>query len=248
MRSIRFSALAAVMVSGSLLLSPIQAVNADELDEKRIGEIIEKVLMERPEIIVQALEAYQAKQKLVEESRPKAQVGAQADALCTKADDPFVGNPNGAVTVVEFFDYRCGYCKRVHDDVMALVNENDDVKVVYKEFPILGEASMVAARISLAVNRVAPAKYGEFHTAVMKNRGSLSQDDLFALAEQMGIDTGAVEREMASDDVMGIIRDNYRLAEALGIRGTPAFVVGDQIIPGAASKDALNRLIEQSRG
>ena len=107
---------------------------------------------------------------------------------------------------------------------------------------------MVAARISLAVNRVAPAKYGEFHTAVMKNRGSLSQDDLFALAEQMGIDTGAVEREMASDDVMGIIRDNYRLAEALGIRGTPAFVVGDQIIPGAASKDALNRLIEQSRG
>ena len=248
MRSIRFSALAAVMVSGSLLLSPIQAVNADELDEKRIGEIIEKVLMERPEIIVQALEAYQAKQKLVEESRQKAQVVAQADALFTKAGDPFVGNPNGAVTVVEFFDYRCGYCKRVHDDVMALVNENDDVKVVYKEFPILGEASMVAARISLAVNRVAPAKYGEFHTAVMKNRGSLSQDDLFALAEQMGIDTGAVEREMASDDVMGIIRDNYRLAEALGIRGTPAFVVGDQIIPGAASKDALNRLIEQSRG
>lgn len=249
MRSIvAIAASAFLLVSALVGIVPATASAADELDEKRVMEIVEKMLRERPEIIVDALTAYQEKQELAKKERQQEMLNSYADTLFSKKGDPFIGNANGKVTIVEFFDYRCGYCKRVLNDVVAVMKANADVKIVFKEFPILGDASMLVTRVSLAVNAVAPAKYGEFHKKVMGGRGSVDKASLLHIASALGIDTAAVEVAMESDDVSTAIRDNYLLAEQLGIRGTPAFVIGDQVVPGAIDRATLEKLIAGQRG
>lgn len=249
MRSIiMFAAAAFLSVSALVGFVPHTASAADELDEKRVMEIVEKMLRERPEIIVEALTAYQEKQELAKKERQQEMLSSNADALFKRQGDPFIGNANAKVTIVEFFDYRCGYCKRVLNDVVAVIQANPDVKIVFKEFPILGEASVLATQVSLAVNAVAPAKYGEFHKKVMSGRGSVDKASLLRIASALGIDTAAVEAKMESGEILTAIRENYQLAEKLGIRGTPAFVVGDQVVPGAVDRATLEKLIAEQRG
>ncbi|MGY9054077.1 MAG: DsbA family protein, partial [Alphaproteobacteria bacterium] len=238
------SAIATVALSAGVVLAlagtPMQQARAADLSEKQIGAILEKLLLERPEIIVRALESYQQKQE-------REQLSSRSGELFTKDGDPFIGNPNGKIILVEFFDYRCGYCKRVVGDVVALTKSNKDLKVVFKELPILGDPSVVATRVSLAVNLVAPEKYGEFHKAVMLSRGAVDQASLLRVAARMGIDSDAVKAKLEARQVATAIRENYELADQLGIRGTPAFVIGDQVIPGAADKATLERLIQEQR-
>ncbi len=249
MPSIMVIAAAAFLVfAASVGLTPAPTSASDELDEKRVMEIVEKMLRERPEIIVEALAAYQAKQELAEKERQKAMLSSSNKLLFNRPGDPFIGNPDAKITIVEFFDYRCGYCKRVLKDVVAIADANPDIKVVFKEFPILGDASVVASRISLAINEVAPAKYGEFHKKVMSGRGAINKALLLRIAAALGIDTTAVEAQMESKAVSAAIRDTYQLAEQLGIRGTPAFVVGDQVVPGAIDRATLEKLIAEQRG
>ena len=247
-RILAITAAAFLAVSALVGLAPTTASAADELSEKRVMEIVEKMLREQPEIIVEALTAYQAKQELEEKERQREMLSSNNRNLYNRPGDPFIGNPDAKITVVEFFDYRCGYCKRVLKDVVALTEANPDIKVVFKEFPILGDASVLASRISLAVNEVAPAKYAEFHKKVMGGRGAVNKASLLRIADALGIDTAAVEAAMEAKAVSSAIRENYELAEQLGIRGTPAFVVGDQVIPGAVDRATLEKLIAQQRG
>lgn len=241
------SVAALIALSAAIGFTPSPAA-ADDMDEQRVREIVEQLLRERPELIVDAITAYQEKQELAKQAAQRDALSVRSKDLFERPGDPFIGNPNAAITVVEFFDYRCGYCKRVLKDVVAVAEANDDVKVVFKEFPILGEASVIASRVSLAVNMVAPQKYGEFHKKAMSGRGSYSESSLLQLAEAMGIDSAAVKAKIDSDEVNSAIRANYELAEQLGIRGTPAFVVGDQVVPGAISRSALEQLIKEQRG
>ena len=248
MRNFVTRTVAAAIALGATVFSGAAPAAADNLDEQRVREIVEQMLRERPEIIVEALTAYQAKQELEKEQRQRDALAAKSRDLFHRAGDPFVGNADAPITVVEFFDYRCGYCKRVLNDVMAVASENDDVKVVFKEFPILGEASVMATRVSLAVNIVAPEKYAEFHKRAMGGRGSYNEESLLQLVDALGISPDEVKAQMDSAEVNASIRANYELAEQLGIRGTPAFVIGDQVVPGAISRSALQKLIEQQRG
>jgi protein-disulfide isomerase len=245
------SAIATVALSAGVVLAlagtPMQQARAADLSEKQIGAILEKLLLERPEIIVWALESYQQKQETEQQRQQREQLSSRSGELFTKDGDPFIGNPNGKIILVEFFDYRCGYCKRVVGDVVALTKSNKDLKVVFKELPILGDPSVVATRVSLAVNLVAPEKYGEFHKAVMLSRGAVDQASLLRVAARMGIDSDAVKAKLEARQVATAIRENYELADQLGIRGTPAFVIGDQVIPGAADKATLERLIQEQR-
>lgn len=216
-------------------------------DEAEIEAVVRKLLTEKPEIVIDAIRAYQAKEEAAKADRQRDTLTSHKDTIYNNAADPAIGSPDAKITLVEFFDYRCGYCKRSLQNVLDLVDGNPDVRVVFKELPILGPESLAATRVSLALQKVAPQHYRAFHTATMRHRGALTEDALMKIVAAAGADTAAVETAMKDPSVEETIRANHALAEALGIRGTPAFIIGDHVIPGAASLQTLEHLVDQQR-
>ncbi len=160
---------------------------------------------------------------------------------------PVAGNPNGGVTLIEFFDYHCAVCKSALRVVMTVIEEEPDVRLVFKEFPILGRESVVAARAALAANAQDPGKYVPFHIALMSSRGLLTEPRILRLARGVGLDPERLKTAMSKPEILQAIKRNWALADALRIRGTPAFVIGDKVIPGAVSLKTLKRYIARAR-
>ena len=161
-----------------------------------------------------------------------------------------LGNPGGDVTLVEFLDYNCGYCKRALPDMLALIADDKNLKVVIKEWPVLGPGSNEAARVAVAVRMQDPtgAKYLAFHRILMGERGPANKQRAIAAAEQAGLDTARIEKDLASAEVGQTIEESVRLAGALGLRGTPAYVVGETVVPGAVGVAVLKERIQAARG
>ena len=170
---------------------------------------------------------------------------ARQDELLNDPASPVGGNPDGDVTLVEFFDYQCPYCKTIFPSIQALLAEDRNLRYVFKEFPILGRASVFAARAALAARR--QGKYLEFHTALMPARGKLTETRVMRLAEKVGLDVDRLRRDMADGTVDATIRRNLELADGLGIFSTPVFIIGDTQIPGAVEIDTLKVLIARAR-
>jgi protein-disulfide isomerase len=166
-------------------------------------------------------------------------------ALLRDPDSPIAGNPDGDVTIVEFSDYQCPYCKRAHAAVNSVVAADGKVKVVYKDLPILGEASRIAALAALASR--AQGKHPAFHDALMEYSGKIDRDKIMEIAGSVGLDVALLQKAMDDPKLKQIIERNMTLASALGVRGTPAFVVGNQFVPGAVDADALKQLIADAR-
>ena len=154
---------------------------------------------------------------------------------------PVGGNPQGNETIVEFFDYRCPYCKRVEPSVDAMLRQDPNLRLVYKEFPILGPVSVTAAYAALAAQR--QGEYDAFHAAMMEAHGNITDDTVYRVAASLGLDIDKLKRDMASPEFAQQIRKNLKLADALGIRGTPAFVIGDKVVPGAADIATLKSMV-----
>jgi protein-disulfide isomerase len=214
------------------------------LPVEQIEKIVRDYLMREPELIYQALEELQRRQAAAEVERQRAAIAANREQLINDAGDPVAGNPDGNVTLVEFFDYQCSYCRQVVQTVRELVDEDQELKVVFKEFPILGEASVIAARAALAARE--QDRYLPFHFALMGTR-DLSLDGIMKLAEQVGLDTERLAREMHAPAIDQQLRENFALAQELGIEGTPAFVLGEEVVPGAVDKRRLAGLVEEAR-
>lgn len=168
------------------------------------------------------------------------------DQLVNSRRDPFIGNPDASVTVVEFFDYQCPYCKRMAQDLAEIAAEDPDVKIVFKEFPVFGRESTLANRAALASEK--QGKYLEFHLAVMGLRGAPSENAIFRIASRLGMDLERLRRDMQAPSIDNQIQINLQLARQVGVRGTPAFIVGDQLVPGAMSPDQMRQLIARKRG
>lgn len=246
----RFSLLSGFLAL-SLLAVPANAAGSDELSkgqQAEINKMIETYIMENPRIILEAVQRMQAQEEENQQNQAQKNLVSFKDQLINDPHAPIAGNPDGDVTIVEFFDYRCGYCKRVSPTVAQAVKEDGNVRVVYKEFPILGPESVVAARASLAIWRLAPEKYMDFHEGLMNSRGSVSMSKIAAVARKIGLDSDALVEEMKSPEIERDLRNNYELAQSLGISGTPAFVVGNELVPGALDLDALKNLIKEARG
>jgi protein-disulfide isomerase len=156
-----------------------------------------------------------------------------------------IGNPNGDVTVVEFFDYRCPYCKSVAAAFVDLYEKDGKVRLVLKEFPILGPESEFAAKAALAAQK--QGKYREFHLAMMSFKGKMTNDDVRQLAAKVGLDVAKLEQDMQDPAITETINRNYALAEALGIKGTPAFIIGNELVPGAITADEMQKRIAAVR-
>ena len=230
------------LASGPAFAQKTPAFEAGE--RAAIEQIIEEYLLDNPEVVYRALEALQQRQQAAEAERARLALDAHRDVLERDANSPVAGNPEGDVTVVEFFDYRCPYCKRAAPDLERLVEQDPGVRVVYKEWPILGPESVFAARAALAARE--QDQYLPFHEQVMELE-EVTEDSVMAVAEDLGLDLERLRQDMAAPEVDAHIQQTTRLAQAIGISGTPAFVIGDQVVPGAAGYEALSEMVENAR-
>jgi protein-disulfide isomerase len=247
----------AILIAFALLLAAIggyalkefaaarDSVEATPAASSSIDQQISQYLKDHPEEVIAALRLAQANEEKQKELDAQLAVAEQQDQIFNNPADPMIGNVNGDVTVVEFFDYRCPYCKRVSDSLMTLVKDDPNVKVVYKEFPILGPDSTVAAKIALAAHR--QGKYEQVHTAFMAHKGSFEQSDLLDLAASVGADPAKLAADMQDPAILGHLQANESLAGALGITGTPGFLFGKQLVPGAISLDDMKKLVAAAR-
>jgi protein-disulfide isomerase len=200
--------------------------------------IIEKYIMAHPDVILKSLKQYQKRDKISAEQQEK---------LKNSEGSPVFGNKNGDVTLVEFFDYHCGYCKRFYPIISELVEQDKNLKVVFKELPILSEDSELAARAALAVHAIAPEKYFPFHATLMKTPGKFDIEKLTSLAKQAGISESDFAAAIKSEKVSEEIARTKALAEELDIAGTPAIIIGQQMIPGASTIEVLRAKITAAR-
>lgn len=225
--------------------APAPTLVAQNLDKKRIEKIIREYLINNPEVLEEAIRALQAKREARRQAAARTSIQKNRKQIYADSDDPVGGNPNGDVTIVEFFDYRCGYCKRVAPVVEAALAKDKKIRLVYKEFPVLGPNSVLAARAALASR--AQGKYLAFHKALMKARISYDEASIMKIATAVGIDTARLKKDMQAPDIQTYIVKTRALARSLGIRGTPAFVIGEQMFPGALTSAQLARMIQQAR-
>jgi protein-disulfide isomerase len=210
-----------------------------------VDQEIHDYLLSHPEVLLDALKAAQQKSDEQAMDQTRRMIVTKHQDLFNDADDLVLGNAKGDATLVEFFDYRCPYCKQIEPTLDALLHEDGKLRIVYKEFPVLGEASTFATRVALAARQ--QGKYAEFHRAMMAAKGDISDDIVLKIAASVGLDIGKIKADMSAAGIDRIIHANYELAEALNIQGTPGFVVGDTMIPGAVDIDTLRKDIAAAR-
>jgi protein-disulfide isomerase len=223
---------------------PEQTNNTENyITRDEFGNMVREYLTTNPQIMLEVQEA-------LEEQQQQDQLLAQQKALNEKEEKIFrsehqveIGNENASITIVEFYDYNCGYCQRALADMTRFVEEDPSVRFILKEFPVLGEPSLEAHRVSIAFSRQYPEQAGDFHIALLKADGRKDGRIAMDLAVQMGADRDRLESELDAPYVMEAIRESYELADSLGITGTPSYVVGDEVVFGAVGFSSLNQKV-----
>lgn len=239
--------LAAAGLSGWGGLSPAEAAEGLAAQRTEIEKIVRDYLLSNPETIVEALQAYEARQNAVAEKAASAAIGPVRQELERDPAAPVAGNPKGGTTIVEFFDYRCTYCKRMLPTIQSLLKSDGDIRYVFRELPILGPESVTASKAALAMWKLAPEKYFPFHVALMESRGALTEARVFELAQAQGIEPQRLRTAMADSVIEDHLRRTAELARKLGVNGTPALVIGNRLVPGAIELDSLKELITAAR-
>jgi protein-disulfide isomerase len=217
----------------------------DGKDKKAIEKIVRQYILENPEIIAEAIENLRNRDRLAQEQAKQHALQVSAAQIYSNPLTPEHGNPKGDAVVVEFFDYQCGYCKRVFPTFMNVLQSDKNIRVIWKELPILGPVSRFAARAAMASNR--QDKYFEFHVALMGLRGRLTEKRVMDTAKSIGINVTRLIKDMAAPEIDRYLDETLQLARSLGINGTPAFLFGDQVVPGAIDEAQMRALIASSR-
>jgi protein-disulfide isomerase len=217
---------------------------ANPASQETLDKAIEQYIRSHPEVIEQSLQALEAKREVEEKARQKVAIGKRQNDLLNDPASPVSGNPSGDVTLIEFFDYRCGFCKRAAPAVTQLQKEDPRVRVVYKDFPILGEPSELAAKAALAAK--SQGKHQVFHESLLASKSEMTKDSILSIASEVGLDPNRLEADMANPEWQMVIDRNRALAKDLGISGTPGFIVGTELVPGALDVNGLKDLIARA--
>lgn len=212
-----------------------------------IEKIVRDYLKKNPEIVVEAIEAYRQKKREREEAAVINILSARSAELNNDPLSVVGGNLKGDVTVVEFFDYRCGVCKRVHGVVAKMMERDTNIRRVYKEWPILGPDSIFASRAAIASRKQGDKKYIAFHDAMMESRKPLTNKTVMDLAGRVGLNQDKLKKDMTATTVDQTIQKNYALASALKLNGTPSFVIGNQLLRGARDLDTMLQMVKAAR-
>jgi protein-disulfide isomerase len=233
-------------LAGPAAATDLTKMSTDERAAFR--EEVRAYLMENPEVIMEAVQALQDRQAQQQQQNDAALVANNSDAIFNDGISHVAGNPDGDVTLVEFMDYRCTYCRRAFPELQSLVKKDGNIRIIYKEFPILGDESVLASRFAISAQLLnGEAAYDKLHNAMMQMRGNFTTDALVALATELGLDGHAIVAGMTDPRVDQIIGANHALAQTLAISGTPTFVLGDQMIRGYVPLDGMKQLVAQTR-
>jgi protein-disulfide isomerase len=246
----RFTPLARVAVLAGALLAAgaaaAQGPGAAFTPEQRqaIGEVVKEYLLKNPEVLQEAIAELERRQAETQKVAQASALSQSRDALLNSPRDYAAGNPSGDLTLVEFFDYNCGYCKRALTDLQALMKADPKLKVVLKDFPVLGPESVEASRVALAVKKqLKGEKLFEYHVKLMETRGRVNGERAIAVAKDMGVDTARLQKDMEAPEVKATLQENVSLGDKLGLSGTPAFVIGNEVISGAVGLEPMRRTV-----
>lgn len=227
-----------------MVLMPFASV-AQALDEEEVKRLALEAILENPDIIMEAVAIIREREAAAEAESRDLVLSQQRELLEQDPNAPTIGSADSSAVIVEFFDYNCPYCQRAAADVKALMATDSDIRVVYREWPILGDGSVFAARAALASQK--QGQYEAFHFALMEAKGRKTEASVLRIAKDVGLDLDKLTEDMKAPEVDAHIETTMELAQALGFNGTPAFVIGDALVPGAVSVDQLKELVAEAR-
>lgn len=246
-------------ITGSTLLAAMlaaaPAAQADNIDFSNMNESeraqfqneVRNYLLQNPEVIFEAIEILEQRRNLATQDADRQLVTANASAIFADGHSWVGGNPDGDVTVVEFLDYRCGFCKRAHPEITEMLERDPNIKLIVKEFPILGPDSVKAGKIALAALEIDPDLYKDLGDELMEYRGNLTEQVAYQIADSVGYDLAKLKELAGSTEIDNRLNDNYQLANALGLQGTPAFIVGNEIIRGYLPVEDMLSAVNDAR-
>jgi protein-disulfide isomerase len=248
MRSVRLLAVVGLvgLVAALLVAGPPVAADEPKLTQEEIEKIVHDYLLREPEVLAEALRRLQQRQSASAAMKSKQAIHDHRQALFADQMSPVEGNAQGKVTIVEFFDYRCVHCRRVASTIEHLMSSNASVRVVYKNFPVLGEPSVLAARAAVAAQR--QGGWPKLHRAMLAYDGEFTVESLLTLGTSVGLDADKLKTDMMAPETDRALQANLTLAAALGLDATPSFVIGDRVIRGALSADAFQALVDEEAG
>ena len=228
---------------------PVSAQSFSDGQRGEIESIIRNYLIAHPEVLEDAMAELNKRQAAAEAEKHEASVAQNSEAIFNSPCGVVLGNKDGDVGFVEFFDYNCGYCKRAMADMLDLLKTDPKLKVVLKEFPVLSQGSVEAAQVAVAVRMQDPSgkKYLDFHQKLLGGRGPADKARALAAAKEAGLDVGRIEKDLANPEVRATIEENFKLAEAMGMNGTPSYVIGKQVVVGAIGLEGLKEKIGFAR-
>jgi protein-disulfide isomerase len=244
---------AAALLAIALALPAAAPAGAQSFSPDQRGEIeriIKDYLLKHPELLQEVMSELEKRQTAADAEKHRTAIKELSATIFNSSRQVNLGNPQGDVTVVEFFDYNCGYCKRAMTDMLDLLKADGKVRFVLKEFPVLGEGSMQAAQVAVAVrmqDKTGGKKYLEFHQKLLASRGSIDKARAVAAAKEVGLDVARIEKDLASEEVKATLEESYKIAEALGLNGTPSYVVGSDVVIGAVGLKVLKEKVNTAR-
>ncbi|HEB79559.1 MAG TPA: DsbA family protein [Rhodospirillales bacterium] len=242
---LRQAAFAALLLAAAPAWAANDALTVGQKQEVR--EVVRQYLRENPEVLVEAIQTLQTRQEAKERERAEDNLSSLRSELENDPSSPVGGNPNGDVTVVEFFDYRCGFCKSALPSIIELLESDDKIRYVFREYPALGVESVVAARAALAAWNIDREKYMSFHISLMESKGELSESKILGLAAKVGLNAKKLRAAMDAPGVEKAIKRNYELGNELGISGTPVFIIGDKLTRGLMSLEDMKKAVAKAR-
>lgn len=235
-----FSLLSAHAALATPTIEAAQAASRfSEADAKALAPIIRQYILDNPEVLHQSLYAFQQKQEELAQEERRNTVKQHHDELYNNPHDPFIGPKDSKNVIIEFFDYNCGACKAMFRSLASYLQENKDTKVIFKEFPIFGESSVDNSRIGLAIFRLHPEKYKEFHGKMLTFEGRVDINQALKIVSELGLDPAVIRKEADNPEILEIISANQLLADKLKAEGTPTLIINDEIIGSAVDKDTL---------
>jgi protein-disulfide isomerase len=252
-----FSAFLPVLSAGAAALAVIlaagpapaqQAPVFTDQQKAAIGDLVKEYLLKNPEILQDVMAELEKRQKEAERVTQKQAISELQETLKGATKNIVLGNPNGDVTLVEFFDYNCGYCKRALSDIRELLKTDPKLRYIIRDFPVLGPDSIEASMVAVAAkNQLKPEKYWEFHQKLLESKGRVGKERALQVAKEVGVDEKKLAKDMESPEVRATIEEAMKVGDALKLQGTPAFVIGDEMVFGAVGYEPLKSAISSIR-
>lgn len=244
-KKLKNAATASLIMASLLPVHGALAFNDVEKDE--IGTIVRQYLIQNPEILVEMQQVLEDREQIAETEARQTVLTQANDRIFNSPKDPVLGNPEGDITIVEFFDYNCGFCRRAHKDMVSLIENDPNIRFVVKEFPILGPDSQKAHTVSMAFQKLMPEQYGDYMDRLISDENRADEASAIALANEFGVEEATLRFEMENPEIIATVQQTYELANMLGITGTPSYIIGQEVLAGAIGIETLSAKVANLR-